>query len=69
MRIQFTQSSAEAVAAKNLSVGDEITLSLEGVQWLEREDGPVSTPGTDVDWELRFDERAVLEVCLEREVL
>ena len=61
VRIHFTGSSATAAARTGVSIGAQIRLSLEGVQWAKDESRP-RAPGQGVEWELQFGERLVLQV-------
>lgn len=61
VRVQFAGSSAKSVAKAGIASGDEITLCLDGVEWLETQDR-VATPGRGVDFELKFTERLHLQV-------
>lgn len=65
VRVQFSGSSAKSVSKAGISSGDEVTLCLDGVEWL-RDESEVSTPGRGVEWELKFTERLLLQVsrCL-----
>lgn len=62
VRVQFAGSSAKRVAKSGIASGDEVILSLDGVEWIE-DDNKVSTPGRGVEFELRFTERLLLQVC------
>ena len=57
----FTGSSAKLVARSGVSSGDGLVLALIGVQWA-KDETTLSTPGKGSEWELRFGERALLEV-------
>lgn len=61
VRVQFTGSSAKALARADIGSGDEVILSLCGAEWI-KDDQQVRTPGKGVDWELRFRERLILQV-------
>jgi hypothetical protein len=61
VRVQFSGSSAKAVAKGGIASGDEVTLCLDGVQFVHDE-AAVATPGRGVECELRFAERLLLEV-------
>ena len=65
VRVHFAGPSARAVAEARIAGGDELLLGLEGVEWLE-ETELLSTPGTRVQWELRFSQRLCLEVIKAR---
>ncbi len=61
VRIQFSGSSARSVFEAGIGSGDEIILSLEGVDWTKDESAG-HTPGRSIDWELKFSERLLLKV-------
>ena len=61
VRVQFSGSSAKAVAKSGIASGDEVTLCLDGVEWVHDE-ATVWTPGRGVEFELRFKERLLLQV-------
>jgi len=66
VRLHFTGSSAKAVARGGIQSGDRVLLSLEGVQWTQdasATETTTQTPGKGIDWELRFRDRVVLQVC------
>ncbi|KAK1984270.1 hypothetical protein LZ30DRAFT_712102 [Colletotrichum cereale] len=60
VRVEFDGSSAKAVAEAALGSGDEITLSLDGVEFAV-DDSKTRVPGTSLDWQLRFTERVLLQ--------
>ncbi|KDN65071.1 hypothetical protein CSUB01_04946 [Colletotrichum sublineola] len=60
VRVQFDGSSAKAIAEAALGSGDEITLSLDGVEFVV-DDSKTRVPGTSLDWQLRFTERVLLQ--------
>lgn len=60
VRVQFSGSSASKINASGIESGDEVILSLDGVEFVHGE--AVSTPGRGVEFELRFTERLLLEV-------
>ncbi|RDW71484.1 hypothetical protein BP6252_08047 [Coleophoma cylindrospora] len=60
VRVQFSGSSAQAVAKAGIASGDEVLLCLDGVQWLESV-SETATPGRGVDIELKFTERLLLQ--------
>ena len=62
VRVHFRGSSAKAVAACGIRIGDVISLCLVGVIWANDEE-ILRTPGKGIDWELQFKERVVLTVC------
>lgn len=61
VHVEFLGSSAKAVALSGVKIGDEVLLSLVGVEWAKDEATP-RTPGRGIDWELCFRERLVLQV-------
>jgi hypothetical protein len=61
VRVQFSGSSAKAIAKAGIASGDEITLCLDGVEWM-RDETELSTPGRGVEYELKFTERLLLQV-------
>ena len=63
VRLKFTGRSAKAVARAEIQSGDQLLLSLQDVQWA-RDDSKEKTPGKGVDWELRFGDRALLQVWI-----
>ncbi|APA13534.1 hypothetical protein SS1G_07829 [Sclerotinia sclerotiorum 1980 UF-70] len=60
VRVQFSGSSANAVAKSGITSGDEVILCLDGVEYLEPEP-PNATPGRGVEFELKFTERLLLQ--------
>ncbi|KXH66228.1 hypothetical protein CSAL01_12944, partial [Colletotrichum salicis] len=60
VRVEFTGSSAKAIADAALGSGDEIALSLDGVE-LVADDSKTRVPGTSLEWQLRFTERVLLK--------
>lgn len=52
VRVRFSGSSARAVANTGVGIGDEVVLSLRGVEFVR--DGLLSTPGKSIDWELAY---------------
>ena len=61
VRVQFSGSSARSVFETGIGSGDEVILSLDGVDWTKDESAG-QTPGRSIDWELKFSERLVLKV-------
>jgi hypothetical protein len=61
VRVQFSGSSAKEVAKSGIASGDQVLLSLDGVEWVHDE-AAVATPGKGVEFELKFTERLVLQV-------
>jgi hypothetical protein len=63
VRAQFSGSSAKVIAKSGIASGDEVILSLDGVDWIT--DASVAlnaTPGRGVDFELKFTEKLLLQV-------
>lgn len=63
VRVRLAGSSGRAVAGLGIGSGDAVTLSLEGVEWA-KEESCTALPGRGIEWELRYNERLLLEVCL-----
>jgi hypothetical protein len=63
VRVQFSGSSARTVSEGGIGSGDEVILSLDGVEWTKDKSAD-QTPGRSIDWELKFTERLVLKVML-----
>ena len=61
VRVQFSGSSAKAIADSGIASGDLLTLSLDGAEFVHDEN-PVSTPGRGVEFELKYTEKVLLEV-------
>ncbi|PQE33676.1 telomere end binding protein [Rutstroemia sp. NJR-2017a WRK4] len=62
VRVQFSGSSAKVIAKSGIASGDEVILSLDGVDWIT--DASVAlnaTPGRGVDFELKFTEKLLLQ--------
>ncbi|KAL0943706.1 uncharacterized protein CTRU02_201593 [Colletotrichum truncatum] len=60
VRVEFSGSSAKAVRDAALGSGDEIVLSLDGVE-LAANDSKTRVPGTSLEWQLKFTERILLQ--------
>ncbi|KAL1593883.1 hypothetical protein SLS60_010616 [Paraconiothyrium brasiliense] len=52
VRVRFSGSSARAIASTNVGIGDEVVLSLRGVEFVGEKD--VHTPGRSIPWELAY---------------
>ena len=65
VRVQFSGSSAKAVAKSGIASGDEVVLSLDGVDWVQDE-APFATPGRGVEFDLKFTERLLLQVSSQK---
>ena len=62
VRVHFHGSSAKALSTAGVNSGDQLLLNLTGMQWA-KDAFTASTPGKGIEWELRYGERAVLQVC------
>ncbi|KAF3039035.1 hypothetical protein E8E12_008155 [Didymella heteroderae] len=60
VRARFSSTSARALAATGVGIGDEVVLSLHGAQFVQ--DGVVSTPGKSIDWELAYTQTVAISV-------
>ncbi|KAJ0387740.1 hypothetical protein COL922a_001573 [Colletotrichum nupharicola] len=60
VRVEFSGSSAKSVQDAGLGSGDEVTLSLDGVE-LVVDDSKTRVPGTSLGWQLKFKERLLLQ--------
>ncbi|CZR56738.1 uncharacterized protein PAC_06627 [Phialocephala subalpina] len=60
VRVQFAGSSAKNVAKAGIASGDEVTLCLDGVEWIEGQND-AATPGRGVEFELKFTEKLYLQ--------
>lgn len=61
VRVEFTGLSAKAIAKEGVLNGDVLSLSLEGVDWVN--DGRSDRRSTtDLEWELKFTNRLVVQV-------
>ena len=69
IRVQFGGASAKAVARSRIGIGDVVTVGLEGVQWVQEEAEQSREPEQGVDWELRYEQRLVLQARREEEHL
>ena len=61
VRVHFHGSSAKALSRSGIVSGDQLLLSLKGVEWA-KDTLTASTPGRGIEWELRYSERVVLKV-------
>lgn len=67
VHVDFADSSAKVVARSGVKIGDEVLLSLVGVEWNA---ATPRIPGGGIDWTLSFRERLVLQVlCLQSTVV
>lgn len=60
VRARFSSTSARALAATGVGIGDEVVLSLHGAQFVQH--GAVSTPGKSIDWELVYTQTVAVSV-------
>ncbi|EKD13365.1 uncharacterized protein L3040_002775 [Drepanopeziza brunnea f. sp. 'multigermtubi'] len=60
VRVRFSGSSAKAVAKCGIQSGDEVTVCLDGAEWLP-DNETVAAPGRGIEWELKFTERLLLQ--------
>ncbi|MCJ1465774.1 hypothetical protein MMC07_004393 [Pseudocyphellaria aurata] len=68
VHVKFSGSSAKDVARSGVKIGDEILLSLVGVEWT-KDEASLQTPGHGIDWELCFRERLVLQLSRNSQAL
>ena len=61
VKVSFRGAVAEAVAKSRIGIGDTVFLSLDGVEWVSR-DNEISALARGVDWDLQFADRLLLEV-------
>lgn len=61
VRVRLTGSSGRAVADSGIGSGDMVTLSLEGVEWVQ-EESRTRLPGRGIEWELAYTDRLLLEI-------
>ncbi|MCJ1278254.1 hypothetical protein MMC21_006069 [Puttea exsequens] len=61
VRLYFTGASAKAVARASVSSGDQLHISLIGTQFT-KDASTASTPGRNIEWELRYGGRVVLQI-------
>jgi len=60
VRARFSSTSARALAATGVGIGDEVVLSLHGAQFVQ--EGAVSTPGKNIEWELAYTQTFAISV-------
>lgn len=61
VRIYFVGPSAKALAKAGVASGDQLILSLNGVNWV-KDASTAITPGKSIDWELRYGDRIEIHV-------
>jgi hypothetical protein len=59
VRVRFLGSSAKAVAATGVTIGDEMVISLQGATFTKQEMN--KTLGENIDWELSYTHTVVLQ--------
>ncbi|TGO43187.1 hypothetical protein BHYA_0003g01430 [Botrytis hyacinthi] len=60
VRVQFSGSSANAIAKSGITSGDEVILCLDGAEYVGTE-APSATPGRGVEFELKFTDKLLLQ--------
>ena len=61
--MQIKGPAAEALRASHISIGDHVSICLEGARWADAVDrGVVTIPGRAVDGELVFEHKISLKV-------
>lgn len=60
VRVRFSGSSAKAIAATGVGIGDQVVLGLRGAQFVH--ESSASTPGKSIDWELSYHHAVALHV-------
>jgi len=63
VRVELHGAAAKAVAECGLGGGDNVKLSLNGVEWA-KDESPGRIPGARLDWQLQFAEKLVLQVSM-----
>ncbi len=61
VRIQLNGPAAAAVASVGLGGGDEVVLSLDGVEWAE-DGSTIGLPGSLLQWQLQYSRKLQLHV-------
>lgn len=61
VRVELLGPCAKAFAESGVASGDELTLSLDGVTWAEK-DARTPITGTPLPWQLQFRRRLLLQV-------
>ncbi|KAF2091039.1 hypothetical protein K490DRAFT_62370 [Saccharata proteae CBS 121410] len=63
VRVVFSGHASQAIATSGIGIGDDVQLSLDGVQWRTvGDEETVRTPGKSVEWELLFTNRLRMRV-------
>lgn len=60
VRVELSGPSAKAFSESGIASGDEVTLSLDGVSWAEK-DARTPIAGTPLPWQLKFKQRLLLQ--------
>jgi len=60
VRVELSGPSAKAFSDSGIASGDEVTLSLDGVAWAEK-DARTPIAGTPLPWQLQFKRRLLLQ--------
>lgn len=61
VRVELQGPSAKAAAACNLGGGDQLALSLDGVEWT-KDQSTARLPGSRIEWQLSYTGKLLLEV-------
>jgi hypothetical protein len=62
IRVEFHGPSATALSSNEIGAGDELLFSLDGAEW-SKDASPGRIPGARVEWQLKFTQRLLLQVC------
>ncbi|KAK4991635.1 Histone deacetylase complex subunit [Elasticomyces elasticus] len=68
VRVCFSGASAQAVATSGIGIGDEVSLRLDGAEWVQSGNA-VKTPGRSIDWELVYDRKLQLHIRRNGEIV
>ncbi|KAK5009802.1 hypothetical protein LTR28_013324, partial [Elasticomyces elasticus] len=68
VRVCFSGASARAVATSGVGIGDEVSLRLDGAEWVQSGNA-VKTPGRSIDWELVYDRKLHLHIRRNGEIV
>jgi hypothetical protein len=63
VRTRFSEASARAITTTSVSIGDEVVLSLRGVEFIQ--DRAISMPRRSIEWELSYTQTVVVQVFRE----